>query len=137
MSVTITTATTTTAAARPLIVGGLTAAVVAGAATAGVAAVGRLAGVSLEVGGAPIPVSGFAVLTVLFSGVGLALALGLGRWVRRSRIAFVRTTMVLTGLSLLPDALADAAVGTKMLLMLTHLVAAAIVIPAIARRLSA
>ena len=39
-------------------------------------------------------------------------------------------------LEALPDPL-RAAAATKMLLMLTHLVAAAIVIPAIARRLSA
>jgi hypothetical protein len=45
--------------------------------------------------------------------------------------------MALTALSLVPDLLADALAATKMLLMLTHLVAAAIVIPAIARRLSA
>jgi hypothetical protein len=36
-----------------------------------------------------------------------------------------------------PDVLADAAVATKILLMLTHVVAAAIVIPAVARRLPA
>jgi hypothetical protein len=41
----------------------------------------------------------------------------------------------LTALSLVPDAIVDADPATKALLMLTHLVAAAIVIPAIARRL--
>jgi hypothetical protein len=35
-----------------------------------------------------------------------------------------------------PDALADSAPSTKALLMFTHLIAAAIVIPAVARRLS-
>ena len=45
--------------------------------------------------------------------------------------------MVLTALSLVPDVLVDAAVATQLLLMLTHLVAAAIVIPAVARRLAA
>jgi hypothetical protein len=151
MSVTTTTATTTatatapakpltattTAPARRLIIGGLTAAALASAATAAVAAVGDFAGVSLVVGGAPIPVSGFAVLTTIFSVIGLVLALILARTVRRPRTVFVRTTVVLTALSLVPDVAADAAVGTKMLLMLAHLVAAAIVIPAIARRLSA
>jgi hypothetical protein len=44
---------------------------------------------------------------------------------------------VLTALSLVPDVLADASAATKMLLMLAHVAAAAIVIPAIARRLSA
>ena len=44
---------------------------------------------------------------------------------------------MLTALSLVPDVLADAASTTRMLLMLTHLVAAATVIPVVARRLSA
>ena len=128
---------TTTAPTQPLITGGLTAAAVAAAATATVAAAGEFAGISLVVGGAPIPVFGFAVLTVIFSVVGLVLALVLGRSARRPRTAFVRTTIVLTALSLVPDVLADASAATKVLLMLTHVVAAAIVIPAIARRLSA
>lgn len=46
-------------------------------------------------------------------------------------------TVVLTVLSLVPDVLVDAAPATKALLMLTHLVAAAIVIPMVARRLAA
>jgi hypothetical protein len=133
----LTATTTATAPVRRLIIGGLTAAALASAATAAVAALGDLAGVSLVVGGAPIPVSGFAVLTAIFSVVGLALALVLARTVRRPRTVFVRTTIVLTALSLVPDVAADATVATKMLLMLAHLIAAAIVIPAIARRLSA
>jgi hypothetical protein len=130
------TTTATAAPAKSLIAGGLTATTVAAAATAAVAARGDLAGISLAVGGAPIPASGFAVLTAVFSVVGLALALVLARTVRRPRTAFVRTTIALTALSLVPDVLADASADTKALLMLTHLVAAAIVIPAIARRLS-
>ncbi|TMR13885.1 hypothetical protein ETD86_29895 [Nonomuraea turkmeniaca] len=133
----VSTTNTTTGPAKPLILGGLTAAVVAAAATATVAAAGEFAGISLVVGGAPIPVSGFAVLTVIFSVVGLVLALVLARSARRPRTAFVRTTIMLTALSLVPDVLAGASAATKVLLMVTHVVAAAIVIPAIARRLTA
>jgi hypothetical protein len=89
------------------------------------------------VGGAPIPVLGFGMLTAIFSLVGLALAAVLSRTARHPRRAFVRTTVVLTVLSLVPDVIADAGPATKVLLMVTHLVAAAIVIPAVARRLSA
>ncbi|MFI7708931.1 DUF6069 family protein [Nonomuraea sp. NPDC049480] len=128
---------TATSPAQPLVIGGLIAAVVAGAATAAIAAVGELAGISLVVGGTPIPVPGFGVLTVIFSAVGLVLALVLARSVRRPRTVFVRTTVVLTVLSLVPDVLVDAAPATRVLLMMTHVVAAAIVVPAIARRLSA
>jgi hypothetical protein len=136
---TISTPTTTATAPRitALIGTGLAAIVAAGAATMIVAAAGRAAGVSLDVSGAPIPISGFAVMTALCSAVGLILAAVLSRTTRHPRRVFVRTTVVLTVLSLVPDLIADAAPGTKALLMLTHLVAAAIVIPAVARRLSA
>jgi uncharacterized membrane protein len=130
-------AKSTTAPTKPLIRDGLTATALAAAATATVAAAGESAGISLNVSGAPIPVTGFAVLTAIFSIVGLVLALVLARTTRRPRTAFVRTTIALTVLSLVPDVLADASTATKALLMLTHVVAAAIVIPAIARRLTA
>ncbi|WP_051864522.1 DUF6069 family protein [Streptosporangium roseum] len=55
---------------------------VAGAATAAVAAVGEFAGISLVVGGTPMPTSGFAMLTVIFSVVGLVPTLALARPVR-------------------------------------------------------
>jgi hypothetical protein len=48
----------------------------------------------------------------------------------------VATTLVLTGLSFLPDVFADAAAATKVTLVLTHVVAATIVIPALAARLA-
>jgi amino acid transporter len=139
MTTTTTTAATTTAAAPkigPVVKAGLAATVVASAATVAVAAVGHAAGISLDMAGEPIPVLGFATLTAFFSVIGVVLAVVLARKARSPHRTFVRTTLVLTALSLVPDAIADAHVGTKMLLMLTHLVAAAIVIPAIARRLS-
>ena len=81
--------------------------------------------------------AGFAVLTACFSLVGLVLAAVLSHAARRPRSTFVRSTVVLTMLSLMPDVIADATPVTKALLMLTHLVAAAIVIPTVARRLTA
>lgn len=116
---------------------GVAAAVVASAATmAAAAAAGHAAGISLDMAGQPIPVSGFGTLTVIFSLVGVALAAVLSRTARRPRHIFLRTTVVLSALSLVPDALADSAPSTKALLMFAHLVAAAIVIPALARRTS-
>ena len=137
---TTTAATTTRTAGSGLVAligAGVAAAAAAGVATMIVAAAGHAAGVSLEVGGAPIPVAGFGMLTVVFSLVGVILAVVLARTVRHPRRAFVRTTVVLTVLSLGPDLIAQAGVATKALLILTHLVAAAIVIPVIARRLPA
>jgi hypothetical protein len=137
MTTTRTVTPSATGKTRSLLVAGVAAAAVASVATSSVAAVGHAAGISLEVGGAPIPITGFASMTAVFSLIGLALAAVLGRFARRPRRAFVRTTVALTVLSFVPDLASDAGAGTKGLLMLTHLVAAAIVIPAVARRLSA
>ncbi|RSM48429.1 hypothetical protein DMB66_46510 [Actinoplanes sp. ATCC 53533] len=137
MTATRTAVPSRTTVLRPLAGTGVVALALASGATAAVAAAGHAAGISLDVSGAPIPVTGFAVLTAVFSLVGLVLAAVLARVARHPRAIFVRSTVVLTALSLVPDVIADATPGTKMLLMLTHLVAAAIVIPAVARRLPA
>ena len=137
MTATLSTTATTRRSTGSIVGAGLAATAVAALATSTVAAGGSAAGISLDVSGAPIPVSGFAVLTVLFSLVGVALAAVLARRARQPRRTFVRTTVVLTALSLVPDVVADATTDTRVLLMVTHLVAAAIVVPAVARRLSA
>jgi hypothetical protein len=140
----VSTTVPTTAAPAPaaapivgsLLLAGSAATVAAAVATALVAAAGEAVGISTAVSGAPIPPSGFAVLTVIFSVLGLGIAAALRRFARRPRTAWIRTTVALTVLSFVPDLLADATVATKVFLMLTHVVAAAIVIPAVARRLS-
>jgi hypothetical protein len=136
MSTTVNTTRTATSTVGALIGSGVAAAAAASVATMTVAAVGHAAGISLDMSGAPIPVMGFGVLTAVFSLVGVVLAVVLGCKARNPRRGFVRATVVLTALSLVPDAIADAGLATKALLMLTHLVAAAIVIPAVARRLA-
>jgi hypothetical protein len=137
---TATHATTTTAPAAPglgsLLLTGSVATVAAAAATAVVAAAGQAAGLRTAVGGAPIPTSGFAVMTLIFAVLGLVIATTLRRFAARPRTAWIRTTVVLTALSVVPDLLVDAAVSTKVLLIVTHVVAAAIVIPTVARRLA-
>jgi Family of unknown function (DUF6069) len=120
-----------------LLRGGAAATVLAAVATAAVAAAGQAVGISVDISGAPIPVSGFATLTVMFSVIGLLIAVGLRRFARQPRTTWIRVTVALTVLSLVPDVLVDAATTTKILLMVTHLVAAGIVIPAVARRLRA
>jgi hypothetical protein len=132
----IVTAAPRTTSTRSLLGTGVVATVLAGVATPVVAASGSAAGISLDIGGLPIPLLGFANLTVFFSLIGLVLAVVLARVARHPRRAWIRTTVVLTALSLVPDVLVDAAPATQALLMLTHLVAAAIVIPAVARRLA-
>lgn len=108
---------------------------IAAAATTLVAAVADASGISLDVADEPIVLFAFPQLTFMFTMVGLAIAVGVRRWASNARRTWIRTTAVLTALSLVPDALADADVSTRLVLMLTHLVAASIVIPAVARRL--
>ncbi|MCO1660979.1 DUF6069 family protein [Pseudonocardia humida] len=130
---------TTTPSAAPtlgsLLLAGAAATLVAAVAASLVAAAGRAVGISLALSGVPIPVSGFAVLTAIFSIIGLVIAVVLRRFARRPRTAWIRTTVALTVLSFVPDVLTDADGATKLTLMLTHVVAAAIVIPTVARRL--
>jgi hypothetical protein len=137
---TITTTPVTGTTVRPglgrFLLAGAGATVAAAVATALVAAAGEAVGVSLDMGGQPIPPTGFAVMTVMFGALGLVIAAAIRRFARSPRTTWVRTTVALTVLSLVPDLLADAAVATKILLMVTHVVAAAIVIPAVAKRLS-
>jgi hypothetical protein len=137
MSTTANTTRATTPIIGALIRTGVVATVAASVATMAVAAAGHAAGVSLDIGGVPIPITGFGMLTAVFSLMGVVIAALLSRFARGPRRTFVRTTVVLTVLSLVPDVIADAGTATKALLMLTHLVAAAIVVPALARRLAA
>jgi hypothetical protein len=107
----------------------------AAAATTAIAASADAAGHAVEIGGEQIPLPGFAQLTIVGALLGLALAAVLRRRAARPYRTFVVTTIVLTALSLVPDAVADTTAGSKLVLMATHLVAAAIIVPAYARRL--
>jgi hypothetical protein len=131
MTATTLTAVPSTTTTRPTVWrAGLAAAAAAAAATTVVAVAARAADVPVAIGGKAIPVAGFAQLTVFFTVIGILLARAIGR-----RSAFLTTTVVLTALSLVPDVLASASTATKLTLMATHLVAAAIAIPVLAGRL--
>ena len=132
----VNTTRTATSTIGSLIGFGVAASVAASVATMTVSAVGHAAGISLDMGGVAIPVTGFGTLTAVFSLVGVVLAVVFAYRARTPRRTFVRTAVVLTVLSLIPDAISAAGVATKLLFMLAHLVAAAIVIPVLARRLA-
>jgi hypothetical protein len=121
---------TSTATRVPTWKSGLGTAVIAAAVTTAVAAALRAVGVPLDIDGEAIPIAGFAQMVLLFSVVGVVMA----RHMRR--VTFLRTTVVLTVLSIVPDVFADTGAATKLSLMLTHVVAAAIVIPRLARPLA-
>ncbi|MBW9208255.1 hypothetical protein KV100_01200 [Mumia sp. zg.B21] len=101
------------------------------------AALARAAGVDLEVSeGEAIPLSGISVVTSFFSLVGVVIAAALHRWSARPTERFVWTALALTGVSLIPPVLVEADTPTTVTLIGLHLLAAAVMIPTLARALS-
>lgn len=116
---------------------GLIAALTAMAATTLGAALARAVGVDFEMpdGGETIPVSGIAVVTGFFSLVGVVIAVGLRRWSARPAERFAWVAASLTAISLVPPVLSGADAATVAALLVLHLVAAAVMIPTLARAL--
>ena len=144
MSTTFATTTTTntettarTTPARAMWAAGTLSGAVAAVATTVIAAVARASDVPLAIDGEQIPLLGFGQLTLVGAVIGTVLAVSFAKWARHPQRTFVVTTVVLTVLSLVPDVVADATTGSKLVLMLTHVVAAVIVVPTLAKRLSA
>ena len=100
------------------------------------AALARAAGVDFGVsGGEAIPLSGVTFMTGVFSSVGLVLAAALRRWSTRPADRFTRTAWSLTAISLVPPFLAGADAATTATLVVLHLVAALVMVPALSRSL--
>ena len=136
-------APTPAAERQPVWKHGVASAVVASVATAVLAAIALAAGVSFaDSTGASIPIAGFAQLTLVFSLVGVGVGVGVGiaaviaRKARRPRATFVRTAVALTALSFVPDLTFGFDAGSAATLITLHTVAAAIVVPTLARRLA-
>jgi len=88
----------------------------------------QAAGVGLDVDGESVPALAFAQMVTLGGVIGIVLARHLGR------TAFLRATIALTALSCVPSLAFGDTAGDKLGLVLTHLVAAAIIVPRLARR---
>ena len=116
---------------------GLISTLAAMVATTLAAALAQAVGVDFEVpdGGETIPLPGFAVVTGFFSVVGIVIAAALIRWSARPAERFVWTAVTLTALSLVPPLLSGADTATITALIGLHLVAAAVMIPTLARSL--
>jgi hypothetical protein len=97
-----------------------------------VAAIASAADVSLEVDAQAIPIPSFAWWSIIGAALGVVLARLL-----RERRRFVVVTTVAAGLSLIPAIAAPDDTATKAVLVVTHLLAAAIIIPILSRRLTA
>lgn len=84
-----------------------------------------------------IPTTGFAVATLMFGVLGVALAFAFRRWASSPARTFARTCVALTVLSCVPVFLANnTAASTRVALTFGHIAAAAVIIPLITRRLA-
>jgi len=135
MSTTIT-SVAATAPGRPrvrlgsLIKAGAIGGVLGAVATMAIAAIARAADVSLAIDGEAIPVAGFATMTLVGAVLGVVLAA-----VLRQRRRFVAVCAVLTAASVIPSITQPDDTATKVVLVISHLVAAAVIVPLLARRL--
>ncbi len=127
---------TSTEAQPSLWKGGLAAGAKAAVATTVVAGAALAAGVDFEIDGEAIPLVGFPQMVLIATVVGLGIASLLRRRSSAPSRRFVQVAVALVALSFVPDLTAATDTGSKLVLMLTHLVAAAIVIPAVAQRLA-
>ena len=116
---------------------GVVATLAAMTATTVAAALAEAMGVDFEIpdGGQAIPVPGFAVVTGLFSLVGVVIAVAVLRWSARPAERFVWTAVSLTAISLVPPLLSGADTATTTALLGLHLVPATVMIPTLARSL--
>jgi hypothetical protein len=136
-TVATTTSTTTTATRRrshSLLKATLLVGVVAAATTTAVAAAAHAAGVPLAIDGEQIPFLGFAQMALLGAVLGGLIVAALNRWSGRARQRFQVIAAALTVASFIPSVALPPDTATKLVLVATHVVAAAIIVPALVRR---
>jgi Family of unknown function (DUF6069) len=131
-ALTATVATPTTRRIGRLLRTGVLAGVAASAVAIAIAAAARAADVALEMDDKTIALAAFALQTLLATAAGVLLAA-----VVRRRRPFLAITLASTALSLIPLMTAPDDTATSIVLVATHLFAAAIVIPALGRQLAA
>jgi len=119
---------------HPLRRAALASGAVAAVATTAAAAVADGAGVPVAVDGETIPLLGFAQLTLIGAVLGGFLAAALNRYGAQPQRTFVRAAVVLTVLSCVPSVALPPDTATKVVLVATHLLAAAIIVPVLARQ---
>jgi peptidoglycan/LPS O-acetylase OafA/YrhL len=132
-SPTVTEPYATTRSARSLRRTTVVAGLVAAAVATGVAAAFHAAGVSFEVDGEMIPLAGFAQMTFLGAVIGGVVLAVLNRRSRSARRRFLQTAVALTALSCVPSVTWPDAAASKLALVALHVLAAAIVVPALVR----
>jgi peptidoglycan/LPS O-acetylase OafA/YrhL len=114
---------------RTTVVAGLVAAAVVTA----IAAAAHAVGVSFEIEGEMIPLAGFAQMTFLGAVIGGVILAVQNRRSRSAHRRFLQTTAALTALSCVPSVAWPDDTATKLSLVALHVLAAAIVVPALVR----
>lgn len=120
---------TTPSLRRATTTSGLAGAAVTTAAAAAVHAVG----VSFEIDGEMIPLLGFAQMTLIGAVLGGLLLTSLNHWSRRPRARFLQASVALTVVSCVPSVALPDDTSSQVALVALHVLAAAIIVPALAR----
>jgi hypothetical protein len=108
----------------------------AAAATEALVALAGAVGTDVAIQGQELKAGGCAVAVLMCMVAGAALLAGVRRWSASPASTWTRATVALTALSFVPDlTVPDTAAGSRIVLMTAHVVAAAIIVPAVARRL--
>lgn len=130
-----TTTTPTTTTNHPVRRTTVRSGVLAAAATTALAAAADAAGVPFAIEGERIPLLGFAQMTLVGAVLGGLLAVACNRYAARPRRSFTRAAAALTALSCVPSITWLPDHASRFVLVVTHVVAAAIIVPAIARHI--
>jgi peptidoglycan/LPS O-acetylase OafA/YrhL len=125
---------TTTKTGHPVRRATLVSGAVAAVAVSAVAATASAAGVPFAIDGEAIPVAGFAQMTLLGAVLGGVLAWAFNRYSSQPRRRFVQVAVTLTALSCVPSVMLPPDTASKAILVATHVIAAAIIVPMIARQ---
>lgn len=129
-----------TASPGRLLATGVLAGIAGGIAALLVALIARALGVPLEVsqpgvGVTTTPPPAFVIATVVQSVIGAGVALAMQRWTERPARTFAITAAVLVVLSFAQPLIAAQDTATAVTLVLAHIAAAAVVVPALVRQL--
>lgn len=125
-----------TTPARTLWAAGAVAGVAGATAALATHVVAKAADVPLSVNGKEFPIFAFPQVTLISSIIGVVIAIVTSRRSSRPQRTFVVVTVALTLLSLLAPLALDTDAATKVTLEIAHLVAAAVIIPAVAVKLA-
>jgi hypothetical protein len=136
-SVTTITVPTTVETSHPIRRATLASGGIAAVAVTVAAAAADAAGVPFAIDGETIPLAGFAQMTLVGAVLGGLIAAACRRFAARPGPAFVAIAVMLTAVSCIPSVAMPPDVATKIVLVALHVLAAAIVIPALDRALRA